>query len=195
MTKKEALIYLHSIKYHILFISLWFIAFTIIGYWYSSENPSSAIKSLESMKGLFEWIKSLNPLFIMLLIFFNNAFKSFLALVLGIGFGIAPIAFVVLNGSVLGIMIQITKQTKGVLFVITALAPHGIIEIPMILLSASIGVKLGSEFINAIQGKNSNIKQEFKKGISFYIHWILPLLFIAAIIETFITSTLIYYLF
>ena len=71
-----------------------------------------------------------------------------------------------------------------------ALLPHGIIELPMVFLAAGIGLRLGHQVLTALTGKPTEIKREFKDGIRFYFRWIMPLLFVAAVIETFITPLL-----
>lgn len=158
------------------------------------------------------WITTLNPLAIMLVIFLNNAIKSLVALVLGIGLGIIPFLFVAGNGIILGIVIGFISRQQGALFVIAALLPHGIIEIPMVLISAGIGLKLGYVMYLSLIGMQTDIRQgkpyiktiitrlrtdikpELKQGFWFYIRWIAPLLFLAAIIETFITPVIVWLL-
>jgi len=36
-----------------------------------------------------------------------------------------------------------------------------------------------------------DMKKEFKRGALFYVYWILPLLFIAAAVETFVTPLIV----
>ena len=59
----------------------------------------------------------------------------------------------------------------------------------MIFLSAILGMRLGLVVLLRIDGKMSaeEILSTLKWSISFYFRWILPLLFVAAVIETFIT--------
>ena len=87
----------------------------------------------------------------------------------------------------MGVISYIVGQQKGFLFILLALLPHGIIELPMVFLSASIGLRLGHHVFLYLIGRPTEIKREFKEGLKFYFHWIMPLLFVAAIIETFIT--------
>jgi stage II sporulation protein M len=61
----------------------------------------------------------------------------------------------------------------------------------MILISAAIGFRIGYETYRSVIGRQSNIRQEFMRGVKFYFHWIMPLLFVAAFIETFITPLVI----
>ena len=87
-------------------------------------------------------------------------------------------------------------RTSGPVYVAAAILPHGIIELPMILLSAALGTRLGMMTFSRIKKEVSNedILSELKRSISFYFRWILPLLFIAAVIETLITPIVQYLL-
>ncbi|MCD4815833.1 MAG: stage II sporulation protein M, partial [Methanosarcinales archaeon] len=88
-------------------------------------------------------------------------------------------------------------QEYGILVVLFALLPHGIIELPMIFISASMGLRLGVlafQKIFRIKEEEIRFKYELFSAIRFFVTVIVPLLFIAAIIETFITSTILYIL-
>jgi len=102
---------------------------------------------------------------------------------------IVPIMFIVLNGYILGIVMCESARLEGLLYVAAAILPHGIIELPMILLSAALGTRIGAMVLLRISGKITaeEIISTLKWSISVYFRWILPLLFVAAVIETFIT--------
>lgn len=117
--------YLYSLKKYLSVVVDIFILSLIIGLLVSVKNPELSKNYLEMFKESFGWIKTLNPLAIMLLIFLNNALKSLLALVLGVGLGIIPILFVAGNGIILGMLADTISRQLGTLFVIAALLPHG----------------------------------------------------------------------
>lgn len=126
----------------------------------------------------------------MFAIFLNNAFLSLLFLVLGLALGILPVLFIAFNGYVVGVIVYLIAQERGMFFILLGLLPHGILELPMVFLSAGIGLRLGYQVFSALIGKPTQIKSEFKEGLTFYFRWILPLLLVAAIIETFITPVI-----
>jgi stage II sporulation protein M len=132
-------------------------------------------------------IKDLTPVGIMLVIFLNNALKSLLAIVLGAGFGIIPVIFVAGNGVLLGLVANQISSEKGVLFVLAAILPHGIIEIPMILISSGLGLRLGSLMYSSIIGKETDMKYELVQSLRIYMRIVVPLLFVSAVVETFVT--------
>ncbi|MBU4373254.1 MAG: stage II sporulation protein M [Euryarchaeota archaeon] len=179
--------YLYSLKKYLLIVADIFILSLIVGLLVSVKNPMLSENYLETFKESFGWIKTLDPLLIMLVIFLNNAIKSLLALVLGVGLGIVPVLFIAGNGIILSMLADVISRQHGTLFVIAALLPHGIIEVPMVLISAGIGLRLGYAIYLSLKGLKIDIKTELRQGIRFYMRVILPLLFIAAVIETFVT--------
>ncbi|VVB84378.1 Stage II sporulation protein M [uncultured archaeon] len=182
--------YLYSLKNYLIAITGIFIISMIIGLIVSASNPALSENYLGIFKNSFSWIKTLNPIVIMFVIFLNNAFKSLLALVLGVGLGIIPVLFVAGNGIVLSILADTVSKQQGTLFVIAALLPHGIIEVPMILISAGIGLRLGDVMYLSMKGIKVDIKEELNEGLGFYLRKIVPLLFIAAMVETFVTPVI-----
>jgi stage II sporulation protein M len=186
--------YLRFILPYVLFITFVFFGTLIAGYTSSASFPDMANKLMEGLSSRFSPLLAMPPIVIMFGIFLNNAFVSLLFLVLGLLFGILPVLFIAFNGYVVGVVAYITAQEKGLLFIFLALLPHGIIELPMVFLSAAIGLRLGHQVFAALIGRPTEIKKEFKEGLSFYFRWILPLLFLAAIVETFITPLILSFL-
>lgn len=179
--------YLYSLRKYILLLTGVFFFFVIIGFAASLKNPESSAYLIGLFKETFGWITKLDPFERMLAIFKNNALNSLFALVSGIVFGFVPLALIAVNGLFLGVVVEVFSTEKGVLFVLAAVLPHGIIELPMVLISAGIGLRLGYEMYRFLKGESTNLKQEFKQGLWFYIVRILPLLFVAAVIESYVT--------
>ena len=186
MEQKE-IEYIYSLKKYILTMLIVFIFSMIIGLVVSAKNPGLSETYLGNFEDSFSWIKTLNPLLIMFIIFLNNAIKSLFALVLGIGFGIVPILFVAGNGVILSILADVVAKQYSVLFVVAATLPHGIIEVPMVLISSGIGLRLGHVMYLSLKGVQNDVRSELKSGIRFFMRVIVPLLFVASIVETFVT--------
>ncbi|WP_407355808.1 stage II sporulation protein M [Methanolobus sp. WCC5] len=195
-TRKELmmyiLMYIKELKPFIVFSLFSFILSVVAGYAFYATSPANALNSLGGLEELAEMLRGLSIIEIMLLIFVNNAVKMFFAVLLGFALGIVPFGFLVLNGFVIGVFIHYMVVERGALFVIAGLTPHGIIEIPMLLISSAIGMKIGYTALQAIISGPVNLKEEIIKGVKFYLHWLLPLIFLAAVIETFITPVVIY---
>ena len=179
--------YLKSSRKYILIMTGIFIISVIAGLLASLKDLGLSENYLGMLKESFGWIKDLPPIGIMLVIFLNNALKSLLAIVLGAGFGIIPVIFVGGNGLLLGLVANQISSEKGALFVLAAILPHGIIEIPMVLVSSGLGLRLGYLMYSSIMGKKTDMRSELMQSLRVYIRIIVPLLFVSAIVETFVT--------
>jgi stage II sporulation protein M len=184
---KKDLEYLKSSRKYILIMTGIFIISVIAGLVVSLKDLGLSENYLNMLKESFGWIKDLSPIGIMLVIFLNNALKSLLAIVLGAGFGIIPVIFVGGNGLLLGLVANQVSSEKGALFVLAATLPHGIIEIPMILISSGLGLRLGHLMYSSIMGKKTDMRSELMQCLWIYLRIVVPLLFVSAVIETFVT--------
>ncbi|MFA0822054.1 MAG: stage II sporulation protein M [Methanomethylovorans sp.] len=189
--KEQALQYLKDLRKEIGIVSLLFLLSAAIGYVVAIMHPEMAMQSLEELEGLVDLLKNLSPIEIMFLIFLNNSIKSLFILVLGVFFGVVPLLFIAYNGYFLGIFSYKILMEQSLLYLAGGLLPHGIIEIPMVVISAAVGIRLGLKVIAAFKGESVSLKEEMLTGIKFFFYWVMPLLFIAAVVETFITSAII----
>ncbi|MCS7121306.1 MAG: stage II sporulation protein M [Archaeoglobaceae archaeon] len=167
-----------------IFLSLLtiFILSIFVGYLTNGETIKPILEE-------FTKITKLDPLTLAVIIFANNSFKSFLALILGSFFGIFPITFVITNGYILGAVIALKKDI-GLSKILLAILPHGIIEIPAVLIASSYGVFLGYRFFLRIFRKQA-FKPHLVRALKVYFKIVLPMLLVAALIEAFITPVLI----
>lgn len=127
-------------------------------------------------------------------IFVNNTTASLVMIVSGLFFGIIPIMALLTNGMLLGVVLGLAADQSGanplVLFVTTIL-PHGILELPAILIASAFGIRLGLTVSRSIVGLFSSTARtksvEDWKGIRRRVVplfiGILVLLFVAALIE------------
>ena len=114
-------------------------------------------------------------------IFTNNVQSSFLGMMLGIAFGLFPLMALVINGYLLGFVANVSVKTEGI-FVLWRILPHGIFELPAVLISLGLGFRLGSTLFR----RNSSFRFDFFNSLRVFLLIILPLLIIAAIIEGFL---------
>ncbi|MFA4955553.1 MAG: stage II sporulation protein M [Candidatus Methanoperedens sp.] len=179
--------YLKSSRKYILIMTVIFIISVIAGLVASLKDLGLSENYLDMLKESFGWIKDLHPIGIMLVIFLNNALKSLLSIVLGVGLGIIPVIFIGGNGLLLGIVANQVSSEKGALFVLAAILPHGIMEIPMVLISSGLGLRLGYIMYSSIMGKETDMRSELMQSLRIYMRIVVPLLFVSAVIETFVT--------
>jgi uncharacterized membrane protein SpoIIM required for sporulation len=184
--------YLYSLRFYILFISVLFIGSIALGYMGFLSDVFS--EPLEWIQQLSENIKDFTqryPSGIIFLAFFaviflNNSFTCFLDIILGPLIGIFPMFSAFINGGLLGWF----AQEEG-LIIFLAIVPHGIFEIPAFLLSAAIGLRLGREVLK--RKSERHLKKELKKGLRVFLVLVLPLLLIAAFIESVLITAAIYF--
>lgn len=132
-------------------------------------------------------------------IFTQNIQSALIALVGGLVLGIIPVLFMAVNGFLVGFVIfalfvasDATIISK-IIYTIAGLAPHGIFEIPAVLLAAGFGWSLGTRYL-ARPKAGMTRWQEFKQGIKeslLIIPLIVLLLVIAAVVEVYITGYLV----
>ncbi len=179
--------YLYSLRFFILFALVFFILATVSGYEAAGNSPEQAVLIVEEFEQVFEPILKAHPLAQFILVFLNNAFSLIVTILLGIIFGIVPLLTLFFNGSLLGIFAFLWQQEMPLtsLFLITF--PHGIIEIPILLVGAAIGLKIGQTTLKKVFKKQGKIKPELSLALKFYLKILLPLLALAALIEIFIS--------
>ena len=150
--------------------------------------PASLEEQLkELIKQLIERTAGLNSFQLITYIFFNNLWVSALGIFLGIIFCVAPVIIAVSNGYVMGFVIKLMMEGLGLqdgIISLWRLFPHGIFELPAVIMSLAIGIKLG---VSAISSLNQNsfriLLEELKSAVKILIFVIMPLLLIAALIE------------
>jgi stage II sporulation protein M len=141
-------------------------------------------------EGIFEDIQSEYSAVIAANIFINNLQASTILFIGGAAFGLITLLVLSINGFVIGIFVEFIRQEQGLCFVLAGILPHGIFEIPALLLAAMFGVLLGKELWNELHGSGDAIAVAEQNGKRFLVY-VLPLLGIAAIIEGFITPEII----
>ena len=182
--------YLKSLKNYILFSSLVFLFAILSGYLFAQNFPEETQEIIKELEKFFSISEETTSFQMFLFILENNVIKLFTVILLGIFAGLIPLLSLWGNGMILGIFAQIVSQELSWTFLILGILPHGIIEIPVLILSAAIGIRIGKLAVWRIFNRHKNFRKEFTKAIKFYIVILIPLLFIAALIEAFITPVL-----
>jgi len=184
MERNSAKTYLYQLKYYMIVGLIIFILFTVIGYFVAEHFQVSIIGELVDQ---FQLFANLDSFALMLFVFLNNSIKSFFAILLGFLLAIVPLLFVTINGLLIGMVFFDAVKERGWAFILSAILPHGVIEIPVFLLSVAIGMKMGVQTVFKLDGKDVKLKSELKNGLRFFILYILPLFLLSAFTEAFIT--------
>lgn len=178
--------YVRSIRGYILISVVLFFASAALGFMAAEQNPSIAEEWLKELE-MLKWITDLPPLMILILIFAKNLLACAMAVLLGMGAGIVPVLVAISNGILVGMVSYQVIQEEGFLYLMAGILPHGIVELPTVLVSIAIGLRLGHVFIMTIIDGDGDLREEARTAISFLMYRAAPLLFVAAVIETFIT--------
>jgi len=103
------------------------------------------------------------------------------------GFGVVTIPLLILQGALLGFQSGMwfsAGQTGWDYFLL--IFPHGMIEIPALIISSALGLVLWSEVRKLFQGEDVSMKQKIFEHKKKY--WLIcSMVFFAACIECFIT--------
>lgn len=189
--------YLHDIRPFIAVVVALFLLSAAIGYVVPAASPEVTNTLLSGLQSKAESLSGQSPLMMMLGIFSNNATGSLMALLFGLIAGLFPLFFVVSNGLVIGIMLELLVTKLGAAGGATVFAagilPHGIFELPAVLISTAIGLKLGYAALRSLLKGEGKVAAELKNGLLIFLFWIVPILFLAAFIETFVTGAILAY--
>jgi len=136
------------------------------------------------------YLSRLSLLFVFLLFFtllLHNVMATIFVLISGVIVGIIPTFAIGANGFVIGVVYRQTAEVVGYSKAALMVLPHGVVEIPALLIAASYGLWLGVMVFRRMRGKEStpirfNIVHVFRR----YFTVVFPLLIVAAGIETFL---------
>ncbi|MXO77943.1 stage II sporulation protein M [Paenibacillus sp. OT2-17] len=192
---------LHTTRRLILISAFLFCTSIMVG-WLSTGTIQSMLA--QQMEGLGEVAQRLqnseHPQWsFFVFIFFNNAIKCVLVIFMGAVFGIVPFIFLIVNGMVLGFVVHLQTDMGRSMYevVVKGLLPHGVIELPVLIIACAFGVKFGINIMSTI-GTSIGLKRKgtgpvwdvFMKQTLRVSIWSVILLLIAAAIESGITYRL-----
>lgn len=195
LNKQEILIYLKSLRPYFILTCILFLFGIIAGYLFAIYQFDIVNELINEFQKKIDSVSGASQFELMLFIFSNNAMVNLVLIISGIFFCILPILIILTNGILIGIVFFQFASQYGFLLVFITLIPHGIIELPITFTSASIGMKLGLRtFQKLFQIKHVDLKYEFLNAIRIYLIIVIPLIFLAAIIETYVTAMVLDYL-
>jgi len=171
---------LKDTKNYIWFATILFFCLALIGFllpiFFQQQIYDLITELLKQTEGLDTWN-------MIRFIFINNLKSSFFAIFCGVLLGVIPFAVSAVNGYVLGFVANKTIAAEGVL-VLWRLLPHGIFELPAVLISIGIGLRLGMFlFVYKEKNKLRELGKWLIDSLRVFIFIVIPLLVIAAIIE------------
>ncbi len=176
---KQSWNYIKESRNYIYSIIGVFVVFALIGY-LVPPTPEVQDMIMEFLKDLIEKTQNLNQGELTAYIFWNNLQSAFTGLFFGIVLGFFSVIATMINGYVVGYVSKLAVGVEG-LSVLWQLVPHGIFELPAVLVSLGLGSKLGSFIFQ--EKKIESLKHFLWMSFLVFVLIVLPLLIIAAIIE------------
>ena len=177
-------------KWIIVAISLF-----VVGFVSGLSAPASMInllsKELAALDELADFLAPLPQFIVFAIIFLKNTSTLLLSFILSPILCLLPILVLTLNSWLLASVSVIIAQEKSVWFVLAGLLPHGIFELPALIIGEAAAFSFGTAAILALFKKERrslllpNLKQNLR-----YLLIALALLLPAALIETYITPLL-----
>ena len=175
------------IKPYLYFVCSLFLVSSFVGYLAPYQYQQEIAKKLLTY---FSPLQSSNQFQVFITIFLKNYISTLLTLLLGLFFCICPIIFLIINGYTVGNLISFASSKIGIYNIGLAIIPHGIFEVPAVLIASSYGLWWGVKNYRKFRYKES-FRDDFSLPIKKYINIVIPLLFFGALVETFITPIII----
>jgi stage II sporulation protein M len=171
-----------TLKAYVPVLAAVFLAFFLVGTLAPAPVQEEASKAFLFVADTYQGLSG-GALFFNILV--GNLLASFLVLVSGVLVGIIPVLSIASNGYFLGVLYrQATgpgEYSKAALEVL----PHGIFEIPALLVASAYGLWLGVKVLRRVRGKESvPIGFHVVYAMRRYLAVVFPLLVVAAAIET-----------
>jgi stage II sporulation protein M len=176
-----------GIKKWIIISSVLFASGLLIGI----INPSSDIfNSLDYLVDMAGSTTSLSSFGLFIFYMFNNILKILLSFVFAPFFCILPVLSLIVNGWVIAnvgyFIVDIHQYSIG--YYLIGILPHGIFEIPALLIGQAAALSVGAMTIAAVfsKDKRAELFTHLRKSLK-YLGLVVLLLIVAAGIEAFIT--------
>lgn len=177
---------------NILFAALIFVLSAGAGAMLVMQDPTIGESFMQvlaealDLEGLMEQ----GGLAIAIALFLNNLQACIILFLGGVTFGILTIFVLATNGIVVGAVAQVVNELQGGLFVVAALLPHGIFELPALFIAGALGLMLAGSIRRELY-EDGDAAADARRYTVVFAKTVLPLLVLAAITEAFITPGII----
>ncbi|MFA7385832.1 MAG: stage II sporulation protein M [Candidatus Paceibacterota bacterium] len=182
--------YFFSLKPFLGFSFLIFFFSFINGYFLGEKVFDKDGMFLEELRKIASSLVNMGNIELFFFIFINNTVSLFLTVFLGMLFSIFPFFVLLVNGGILGILFFFFLQNSNLSLFLLGILPHGIIEIPILIIGGAMGFKMGKTMIGVLFKKKGDLREEISLSFVFFARFLFPLIAIAALVEVFITGSI-----
>ncbi len=183
------------------------VAMAVLGYWASyhwaivnipkmlssasSKDITGLVKNARQTIGLAQVNQQLSAVFI----FTNNLRATFLILLGGIvSFSVLGMIAYLVNVGLVGVVLAVFKLVgySPLLLFAAGLLPHGLFEIPALMLASAVMLRIGAMLVTPQIGKSMGqmIFELLADWLKVFLGVVVPLLALAALIETYVTPSI-----
>jgi len=158
-----------------------------------TSSPGLPSEDIAALEKLADFLPSLPQVFVFVFIFLKNVLAVLISFALSPVFCLVPVIALLINGGLIGLVSTSVIQEKSLGYLLAGLLPHGILELPALIMGEAVALSFGTAVILALfkkEGKNlllPNLRRNLR-----YLVIALILLLPAAIIETYVTPLLLH---
>lgn len=179
-------------KPYIILSTIIFFGGAILGYYLFMQNPEYFLNNLDKLLGnikrISQAMQGKRPLYVVGMIFSNNIRALVIMMLGGVCLGLVPMAVILFNGIMVGVVLAMNLlEGNTAAFFMAAMLPHGILEIPAIIVGGAFGLKTGHNVIFTGKHKRWDLLKQNIKESFLALGVLVPVLFIAAGVEAIIT--------
>lgn len=173
-------------KPHIYAVCFLFLLSACIGFLTPYHHQQKIVKTLQIC---FSPLQTSTQFQTFIKIFLNNYLSTLLSLLIGLAFGLGPVLFLLINGFAMGNLVGFALTRVSAYKIVLAILPHGIFEVPAILLAASYGLWWGVKNYRKLRYRIS-FRETFHLPLKRYLHIVVPLLVVGAFVEAYVTPVI-----
>ena len=168
-----------------------FISGLILGLLIPTEGAGLFLEEAAALDEMAGIIAPLPQLAVFIFILLKNVSVIVLSFVLSPLLCIVPVFTLVINGGLIGLVSAIIMEEESLPFLLAGLLPHGILELPALIIGEAVALSFGIAVLRGIFGKDKQdiIKSNLKSNLK-YLAISAGLFLAAAIIEAFVTPVL-----
>ncbi|MFC2021046.1 stage II sporulation protein M [Chloroflexota bacterium] len=155
------------------------------------DEPSLLAEDIDALGELADFLAPLPHVSFFIFVFLKNVSALLISFAFSPVFYLVPVIALILNGGIIGFVSALVLQEKSLGYLLAGLLPHGIFELPALIIGEAAAFSFGTAVILALFKKERgnlvlpNLRQNLR-----YLAIAIILLLPAAIIETYLTPLL-----